>query len=501
MASPPTAPPALTLPSPCLVVLVGPAASGKSTWAAEWFPPTRWCRATRSRALVGEGEHDLTASKDAFALLDTVVQQRLRRRLTTVVDTLGLDAAPRARYRDLAARRPASRASPSPSTSRRPRCRARNRARGTTVPAAVAEPRSCSAWPAVRDAPRRARGSPRSSRPGPVRGGRPPALAAGPHAAQGERTADCASGCSSRASRGRAARPRSPAACATIAGRAEEAGFDSALGDGPLPADPAGWARPGRTCWRAGRRWRFLAAGDGAGPPGHAGHGHHVPQRRPPREDRRHPRRAVRRPGGVRPRAGLVRAGAHRLRLATSHPRAERYALLEDALAAPAAAVGPGHARRSTGRCSTVPEAICYPRPLQEHVPILVGGSGERRTLRLVAQHADACNLFGEAAAVRHKVEVLRRHCAEVGRDPAAIEVTHLSTVLVGGRPWPGSSRRSSGCDPADERRPLRRSGSTPAPSTSTSGASASSAQQGCRRPSSACPTSRSPTPSPASGG
>ena len=68
-----------------------------------------------------------------------------------------------------------------------------------------------------------------------------------------------------------------------------------------------------------------------------------------------------------------------------------------------------------------VAEATCYPRPLQERIPILVGGSGERRTLRLVARHADACNLFGDAATVRHKLAVLRAHCEAEGRDPAAI--------------------------------------------------------------------------------
>ena len=79
-----------------------------------------------------------------------------------------------------------------------------------------------------------------------------------------------------------------------------------------------------------------------------------------------------------------------------------------------------------------MPESICYPRPLQEHVPILVGGSGERKTLRLVAQYADACNLFGDTATVRHKVEVLHRHCADVGRDPAEVRVTHLASALTG---------------------------------------------------------------------
>jgi alkanesulfonate monooxygenase SsuD/methylene tetrahydromethanopterin reductase-like flavin-dependent oxidoreductase (luciferase family) len=62
-------------------------------------------------------------------------------------------------------------------------------------------------------------------------------------------------------------------------------------------------------------------------------------------------------------------------------------------------------------------------------VPILVGGSGEQVTLRLVARYADACNLFGDPDTVRHKLEVLHAHCAKEGRDPAAITVTHLSTA------------------------------------------------------------------------
>ena len=94
---------------------------------------------------------------------------------------------------------------------------------------------------------------------------------------------------------------------------------------------------------------------------------------------------------------------------------------------------GPG-SPRFEGRTLTVEEAICYPRPLQERIPILVGGSGERRTLRLVARHADACNLFGDPATVRHKVAVLRAHCAAEGRDPAAVTVTHLGAGARGRR-------------------------------------------------------------------
>src|SRR4051794_15847317 len=83
------------------------------------------------------------------------------------------------------------------------------------------------------------------------------------------------------------------------------------------------------------------------------------------------------------------------------------------------------------GRTVDVPEAICYPRPLQERIPILVGGSGERRTVRLVARHGDACNLFGGPDVVRKKVAVLREHCAAEGRDPAEVRVTQLAPARV----------------------------------------------------------------------
>jgi alkanesulfonate monooxygenase SsuD/methylene tetrahydromethanopterin reductase-like flavin-dependent oxidoreductase (luciferase family) len=113
-------------------------------------------------------------------------------------------------------------------------------------------------------------------------------------------------------------------------------------------------------------------------------------------------------------------------------PVSERFALLEDALQLLRLMWGPG-SPAFEGRTITVPEAICYPRPLQERIPILVGGSGERKTLRLVARHADACNLFGDAATVRRKLEVLKAHCDAAGRTLEDVEVTHLSTVLAAG--------------------------------------------------------------------
>jgi hypothetical protein len=73
-------------------------------------------------------------------------------------------------------------------------------------------------------------------------------------------------------------------------------------------------------------------------------------------------------------------------------------------------------------------ETICSPRPIREPRPrILVGGSGEKKTLRLVARYADACNLFAtEPAEVAHKIEVLERHCVDADRDPAEIQLTIL---------------------------------------------------------------------------
>ena len=162
---------------------------------------------------------------------------------------------------------------------------------------------------------------------------------------------------------------------------------------------------------------------------------------------------ALRRPRAVRPRAPWFER-EHRLYGWPFPPLAERYALLEDALELLPLMWGPG-SPRFEGRTTVVAEATCYPRPLQERIPILVGGSGERRTLRLVARHADACNLFGDAATVRHKLAVLRSHCEAEGRDPAEIAVTHLAParVIAAGEPREGAGRR----DRRGARRPLPR--------------------------------------------
>lgn len=84
------------------------------------------------------------------------------------------------------------------------------------------------------------------------------------------------------------------------------------------------------------------------------------------------------------------------------------------------------------GKHYQLAQTLNSPQPLsQPHPPILIGGSGEKKTLRLVAQYADACNLFARMGAdvVRHKLDVLKQHCDDVDRDYDEIEKTTLDTV------------------------------------------------------------------------
>lgn len=84
------------------------------------------------------------------------------------------------------------------------------------------------------------------------------------------------------------------------------------------------------------------------------------------------------------------------------------------------------------GRYYQLEEAPFSPPNRQRpHPPILVGGSGERRTLRIAAQYADASNVEGSPETVRHKIEVLRRHCQKVGRDPSQIRITVDALLLM----------------------------------------------------------------------
>jgi F420-dependent oxidoreductase-like protein len=112
-------------------------------------------------------------------------------------------------------------------------------------------------------------------------------------------------------------------------------------------------------------------------------------------------------------------------------PLKERFERLEDALNIYRAMFTQESATYE-GTHHSVHGALNNPRPLRGDIPILVGGSGERKTLRMVAQYADACNVFGDPERIRHLMAVIDGHCETVGRDPAEITRTRLGTVAIG---------------------------------------------------------------------
>jgi alkanesulfonate monooxygenase SsuD/methylene tetrahydromethanopterin reductase-like flavin-dependent oxidoreductase (luciferase family) len=124
-------------------------------------------------------------------------------------------------------------------------------------------------------------------------------------------------------------------------------------------------------------------------------------------------------------------------------PLGERFELLEETLRYAHAMWEGDHGSGGTfegkhtqaTRLLNSPQAISRPRP-----PIMIGGGGERKTLRLVAQYADACNVFGDPQRIHHKYEVLREHCEAIGRDPDEIERSTLQSVKVALDDKPGDS-------------------------------------------------------------
>lgn len=114
-------------------------------------------------------------------------------------------------------------------------------------------------------------------------------------------------------------------------------------------------------------------------------------------------------------------------------PVKERFERLEDLLQI-ALQMWSGEAKPYDGRHAHLAETINVPNSLQRpHPPILIGGSGEQKTLRLVAQYGDACNLFTamQPGALEHKLDVLREHCQTVGRPYEQIEKTTLGGLNV----------------------------------------------------------------------
>jgi F420-dependent oxidoreductase-like protein len=418
---------ALHLPSPCVVVLVGPGASGKTTWADAHFPVTSIVSSDRLRALVGSGEDDIAASTDAFVLLEEVVRRRLARRLTTVIDTLGLDVDRRTDWLRLAREHGmpcVAVAFDTPAAE----CRARNRARAKRIPADVLTSQ-LRAWAATKDllagegydevlTPRVVRVVPEAFVDAAAAAGRQRDEPTGLRFGLQIGTFTHPGG---KAETGRWIR--------AIATAAEEAGFDAIYVMDHFRQIP-----------QIGRAWddfleswttlSYLAACTERVRLGTLVSG--ITYRNVAHLGKIAATLDVLSGGRAVCGLGLAWfAAEHKAYGWDFPPVGDRYALLEDALRLLPMLWGPG-GKPFTGRVLTVPDTSCYPRPVQERLPVLLGGGGERRTLRLAARYADAANVFGDAAAVRHKADVLRKHCADVDRDPAEVTMTHLSTVLVG---------------------------------------------------------------------
>jgi F420-dependent oxidoreductase-like protein len=110
-------------------------------------------------------------------------------------------------------------------------------------------------------------------------------------------------------------------------------------------------------------------------------------------------------------------------------PLGERFEWLEEALQI-ALQMWSGDNGPYHGKHYRLEETLCVPQPLSRpRPPIMVAGGGEKKTLRMVAQYGDACNLFGPPEVVRGKLAILRQHCDALGRDYGAIEKTTLGTV------------------------------------------------------------------------
>lgn len=418
---------ALNLPAPCLVILVGPGASGKSTWAKAHFPEDTIVSSDRLRAVVGSGEDDLTASMEAFALLDRIVRLRVARRLTTVIDTLGLDTERRTGWLALARRHRVpcvAVAFDTPAAE----CRRRNQARNPRIPA-DALTSQLRAWTHIREM-LPDEGFDAVLTPGPVRVVVPPFVEAAKAARrQYERPTGLRFGLHVGSftfpggTSGTADRLRE------IAVTAESAGFDSIYVMDHFRQIP-----------QVGRAWEdflesyttlaYLAAYTERARLGALVTG--ITYRNVAHLGKIVATLDVLSGGRAVCGVGLAWFKDEHVAYGWDFPPAgARYALLEDALQLLPAMWGPG-GRAFVGRVLRVPDTSCYPRPLQAHMPVIVGGGGERRTLRLAAQYADAANVLGNVETTRRKAAVLREHCRTVGRDPAQVELTHLSTALVG---------------------------------------------------------------------
>ncbi|MGW5238394.1 LLM class flavin-dependent oxidoreductase [Monashia sp. NPDC004114] len=420
---PPPRPRPEPLPDPALVVLVGAAGSGKSTWAAGRYRATEIVSSDALRSVVGSGEHDLDASVDAFSLLEQVVAARLGRELTTVVDTLGTDAARRAGW--LAAARSAGLPAvvvvlDTPAAV----CRSRNAARDRPVPARVLTSQLASvaatraqldseSWDLVHTV-RPAAGDPAPDPAAPEPGRLP-----------GRGGGGLREGVVLQVSRF-PVEGDLMAWLRSVAVAAEEAGFAGlALMDHLIQIPQVGRAwdpipEPWVTLGALAAVTTRLQLGTLVSP---------VTFRAPGITAKAAATLSAL--SGGRVFVGLGAGwwerehAAYGLELPTP---ALRLDALERGIETMKALWAPG-TKPYAGRRVSLPETTLYPRPVGD-IPVIVGGGGER-TLRIAARLADGCNLPSDEAGLA-KVERYLALAHEADRDVGELHVTVLDLPLVG---------------------------------------------------------------------
>ncbi len=402
------------------MVLVGPSGTGKTTWAHEHFTASEIVSSDALRALVGIDEADLMASAAAFDLLHRIVSERLRRGLTTVIDTTGLDKEDRLRWVE-SAREVELPVYAVLFTAGYDEVAPRHAGKPRPIPQATLRKQFSRMSQAVVEIPNEGFDEVHTEQPVRV-----VATKVVPPSAPTEPQRRHSFGLI--ISRFNWEEDDLGGQLAQIARRAEEAGFsDLWLMDHfrQIPVVGRNWedipeaytalAHIGASTERI--RLGTLVTG--------------VTHRSPVVLGKMVATLDVL--TGGRAICGLGAAwdqAEHKAYGIPFPPLTERYALLEDTLQMLPLLWGKGSSSFE-GATFSASELICYPRPIQDPIPILVGGGGEKRTLHLVAEYADACNVMGSPEEVRHKVEVLERHCADVRRDPAEILVTNLHHTLV----------------------------------------------------------------------
>jgi alkanesulfonate monooxygenase SsuD/methylene tetrahydromethanopterin reductase-like flavin-dependent oxidoreductase (luciferase family)/predicted kinase len=401
--------------------MVGASGAGKSTWAASRYRSAEVVSSDALREVVGSGTADLDATDDAFRILDLIVEGRLRRGLTAVVDTLGLEPKRRAAWLAMA-RRQGLPAAVVVVEAPAILCRSRNADRDRPVPADVL-----------------------SAQLRRVREVRGELTAEGWDAVElVDGSADQDTVRSEPLPRASADRPGGPAVVLQvgrfpwgddpmtwlrdIAHAASDAGFTGlALMDHLIQIPQVGRAwdpipEPWVTLGALAALDTNLTLGTLCTPVTF----------RPPGLIAKSAATLDVLSGG-RAFVGIGAGWWEREHAAygLSFPEpAKRLVDLEVAVETMRALWAPGTKAYEGVRVS-LPETTCYPRPVGR-IPLIVGGGGEGRTLRIAARWGDACNVRADAETVRHKTAVLRRHCDEVGRPHDEVEVTVLDVAVVG---------------------------------------------------------------------